>query len=243
MDWTQWTGELLVAGVGGLLGGTFGAYFKGYSEEKGRHLATYEDIQSLLAQERGRAYEQEKGKRLATQEDIEKVLQEVQAVTEKTETIKAQITGDLWTRQIVWQQKRDACFNVLRRSHDLQGSINSLRATQIVLGDQEREGLAIEQLLPLKGQLVARSSEYAEALRHFFNSLVEAEVFLSSGATPLLNECRLNERLTVDFFADLTKAEPKQDKAYQVLNFLSGWITRMVNLARQELGVEIPNER
>lgn len=84
MDWTKWIADLLAAGIGAWLGALVG-YRKAYSEEKGKHRATYEDIAFLLAQERGKAYEQEKGKRLATHEDIENVLREVKSVTQETE--------------------------------------------------------------------------------------------------------------------------------------------------------------
>ncbi|HYI92532.1 MAG TPA: hypothetical protein VEX68_03235 [Bryobacteraceae bacterium] len=45
----------------------------------------------LTRQAQDKGYGEEKGKRLATHEDIENALREVHLVTEKTETIKAQI--------------------------------------------------------------------------------------------------------------------------------------------------------
>jgi len=117
MDWTKWIADLIAAGMCGLIGGTLGSYFKSYWTEKGKNLATYEDIQTLLADERGKAYEQEKGKRLATHEDIQNVLAEVRSVTRETESIKAQIGNDLWTRQRVWEQKREIYSNLLKNSN------------------------------------------------------------------------------------------------------------------------------
>jgi hypothetical protein len=120
MNWTKWITDLFAAGIGGLIGGTVGAYFKGYSEEKGKYLAVYENIAFLLAQERGKAYEQEKGKRLATHDDIENVLNEVRLITKETETIKAQIGSDLWTRQMVWNHKRDLYKQLLRTAETIK---------------------------------------------------------------------------------------------------------------------------
>jgi hypothetical protein len=59
-----------------------------------------------------KSYMTEKGKRLATREDIENVLSEVRAVTKETETIKAQIGSDLWLRQTIWNHNRDAYTNI-----------------------------------------------------------------------------------------------------------------------------------
>ena len=55
------------------------------------------------------------------------MLKEVKAVTRETETIKAQISGDLWLRQTVWNQKRDVYVNVLKCSHRLKDKLVGLR--------------------------------------------------------------------------------------------------------------------
>src|SRR5271157_697890 len=87
MDWSNWI-DPLAAGIGALIGGSMSAYLRAYLEEK--------------------------GKRLATHEDIENVLEEVRAVTRETETIKAQISADFWNRQAVWNQRRDLYVEVLQ---------------------------------------------------------------------------------------------------------------------------------
>jgi hypothetical protein len=91
MDVTVWI-NLFAAGFGGLAGGSLSAYFKGYLGEK--------------------------GKRLATHEDIEGVLKEVRAVTHETETIKAQISADARNRETVWNQRRDIYGEVLQAIDD-----------------------------------------------------------------------------------------------------------------------------
>jgi hypothetical protein len=58
-------------------------------------------------------YYKEKGKRLATHEDIANVLEQVKAVTRETETIKAQIGTELWSQQTIWNAKRDLYANAL----------------------------------------------------------------------------------------------------------------------------------
>ena len=55
-------------------------------------------------------YLKEKGKNLATREDIEKLVDQVSAVTKATKEIEAKISGELWNRQKRWEMKRDVLF-------------------------------------------------------------------------------------------------------------------------------------
>lgn len=58
-------------------------------------------------------YATEKGKRLATGEDLELLRAEVRAATREAESIKAQIQGGLWQEQWLLNQKRDMYARVL----------------------------------------------------------------------------------------------------------------------------------
>jgi hypothetical protein len=59
------------------------------------------------------AYGGEKAKNFARQEDLEKILSEVRSVTVATKEIEAKISGDLWTKQMVWNQRRDLYGRIL----------------------------------------------------------------------------------------------------------------------------------
>lgn len=136
----DWIRELFIGVIGGLIGATLGAFLRAYWAKKGEHIASYEDIQFLLAKERGQAYEQEMGKRLATHEDVDNVRSDLRTLTLETETIKAQIGSDLWLRQTVWNHKRETYANVLKCSHALQNSINMLRSASMILIQAEKDG-------------------------------------------------------------------------------------------------------
>lgn len=68
------------------LGGWFGSYMRGYMTEKGKNLATHEDIDKLVEQ--------------------------VKAVTQTTKEIEAKISDQVWDRQRRWELKRDLVLKI-----------------------------------------------------------------------------------------------------------------------------------
>lgn len=231
----DWIGPLVTAALGGWIGATIGAYLKAYSAKKGEHLATYEDIQFLLVQERQTAYEQEKGKRLATHEDIEDVLKEVQAVTEKTETIKAQIGGDLWLRQTVWNHKREAYANVVKSSHALQNSINRLRSTKMILIQTQKDDRPEPEVVRVYTEIDSATTEYLKCLVGFYNSLTEAELFVDPAGITLFGEYRSSEFLKDDGLTGTF--DP--DRSGDGMKSLYRWTDRLIAVAKQDLGVDV----
>jgi len=51
------------------------------------------------------SYLREKGKNLATREDLDKIVIQVERTTKVTEEIKASISGEQWVRQKRWDAK------------------------------------------------------------------------------------------------------------------------------------------
>jgi hypothetical protein len=230
VDWTKWLADLAVAGICGFFGASLGSYLKGYWTKKGENLATYEDIKSLLAQERGKAYEQEKGKRLATHEDIENVLKQVQAVTRETETIKAQIGSDLWLRQTIWNQKREAYANILKCSYSAQDALNLWRSTLQVLRDCRQQNVPEQEILRLEALLGTRLQEYVVVHGKFLNALSEAQMFVDAASIRLLNEYRSGITNVV--------SEANDPKIEQVMILMMKWTERLVAAGKQDLGVD-----
>jgi hypothetical protein len=58
-------------------------------------------------------YSTEKGKRLATHEDFEQILTEQRRTTNELEFIKAEITDSVWHRQRAWDAKKQAYIDLL----------------------------------------------------------------------------------------------------------------------------------
>jgi hypothetical protein len=60
-------------------------------------------------------YLKEKGKNVATHEDIGKLTDQVKAVTQTTKEIEAKISNEVWDRQKRWELKREVLFEVSRK--------------------------------------------------------------------------------------------------------------------------------
>jgi hypothetical protein len=96
--------EMLLISAGGVLGFLsrhfLAAYLNAYSEQKGKNLATFEDIKLLLEQ--------------------------VRTVTRTTEEIKAEVTNDVWLRQVQWNFRRDVYIRLLEALADKWSVVNQI---------------------------------------------------------------------------------------------------------------------
>jgi len=78
------------------------------------------------------SYAGEKGKNLATREDIDKILTQ-------TETIKAQISGDLWDRQMKWNLKRDLYVRLLENLADMGKAVDDYESVMLMVYHPEED--------------------------------------------------------------------------------------------------------
>jgi hypothetical protein len=202
--------------------------------KKGEHSAIFEDIKFLLAHEFQQAYQQEMGKRLATHDDIENVRTDVRMVTQETETIKAQIGNDLWLRQTVWNHKREAYLNTIRFSRALGNALIAWRSMRMVLDQARQENQPAASLAKADNETTAKVTAYFESYTRLADVLIEAEMFLDGAAVQLFSEYRAYD-LTRDILVSNT--EPVE-KSKQLSQFLSHWTDRLIDVAKQDLGVK-----
>jgi hypothetical protein len=80
------TTTIITVPVLSAIGGWFGSYMQGYMSQKGKNLATHEDIDKLVEQ--------------------------VKAVTQTTKEIEAKISDQVWDRQRRWELKRDLILKI-----------------------------------------------------------------------------------------------------------------------------------
>jgi hypothetical protein len=85
------------------------------------------------------SYLKQKGKNLATHEDIDNVLEQVSAVTKTTKEIEAKISSDVWDRQKRWELKREVLFEATRRLADVEDGLLSLNSVLQVEWAEKKE--------------------------------------------------------------------------------------------------------
>jgi len=72
------------------------------------------------------SYLREKGRNLATREDMDNIVVQLRKTTEATEDIKAQISGDLWLRQNRWHFKKDLYARLLENLDTAHRALDNL---------------------------------------------------------------------------------------------------------------------
>lgn len=72
------------------------------------------------------SYLREKGRNLATREDLNGVLTQLRETTRTTEEIKTHFSGALWVEQARWDLKRDLYYRLLENLDETKRSIRNL---------------------------------------------------------------------------------------------------------------------
>ena len=245
--------ELLVTGLLGGIGAALIAFFLAYPKAKAELQAQYqtkfENMAFLVREEFEKAREQEAGKRSAIHADVENVLNEVRLVTKETELIRTEIGTNVWTRERVWEQKRDVYFEILKCVNEHLDTLTTLHAyRQGVWQGSRRQGINLSVVAPIPNQIDDLMRAYIASHKKLSNVLRVAYLFVDPMAYPLLNECTESGYFGKAFgqldakrgHFDRTVPEQIeiQEKGTQEMKFLGGWMSRVVVCARQDLDVD-----
>lgn len=96
-----------------IAGAAIGAYVVGLFTEKGRQAAIKATFEEVLKQSEARAVAEERGKRIATHDDIENVLRELRLVTKETEQIKTDVSREAQTYLRAWEERRNLYIQLI----------------------------------------------------------------------------------------------------------------------------------
>ena len=129
------------------------------------------------------AYAGEKGKQLARKEDLNEILAEVRAVTITQKEIESKLAEDLWSRQTIWNQKRDTYIALFRAIDELQKSLGVM-PTWIERSNDT--GLPIETRATWQKMLMERLKEFAEAQEQFGAAYSMAVLFTNKECLELI---------------------------------------------------------
>jgi hypothetical protein len=171
LNWTEWLANVAFGGIGALLG----AYFGGYLSEKGKHRATYEDIDNLLATRFREAEQSKAGELKAVEADLHNLLQQTAQITPVQAQIQANINGELWTRQMVWNRRYDLYAEVFQALADFRVLFGSKQyAKEVWKAEYESVVLRLQRLQRISFVFLGHSAR--EAFTRFYGKVLEFEV-------------------------------------------------------------------
>lgn len=102
------------------------------------------------------SYLKQKGENLATHEDIDKLVDQISAVTNTAKQIEAKISNEMWQRQTVRNEKKEAYYQVLGVLGQMRHAVDILR-----LGPASQAAVAASGKLDDLRQELYRTFPYA----------------------------------------------------------------------------------
>ena len=137
-------------------------------------------------------YATKKGENLATHEDIDKLVDQVQAVTEATKKIEAEISSGVWNKQKRWEMKREVLFEAARKISEIDDAMLSnsvvLKEDRAKQKEWEIETPSIEQRLSWSQGKQERLMRWSKASSDFDVSRAFVLIVCSKEASQAFSE-------------------------------------------------------
>jgi hypothetical protein len=235
----------VVTAVVGFFGALGGSWFGTKLSEKAKRKALFDDLTNHLETRFAESERTKAGELAAVHNDLKNLVSQTAQITLVQSQIQAEINGDLWIRQMVWHQKRDAYFNILKALRDFRSCLIELSASRMVyweleLKDPNGSKAVFERMTNAFGECVTSRD-------NFQHTLIEAKVFSDTSLSAVLDEClfaNLGDETIgqwgLDPFVRLTEAEKKDlnEKGSREKDVLGEWMYQMLRSARRDLGVD-----
>jgi hypothetical protein len=135
------------------------------------------------------AYLKRRGENLATHADLDKLIEQMSAVTETTENIKAAISDDVWDRQKQWELRRDTLFETVRALSDLNNALIELHSihSSPIPGHEDLKLHRMNELREKAKSFDARNAKFSSSM--FLARMVIGKE-LHKALTECVNEIR-----------------------------------------------------
>jgi len=108
------------------------------------------------------SYMKEKGKNLATKEDVQDVVSQMSAVTEATKRIEAEISDKVWDRQKRWELRRDVAFETAKASGVAKDALTKMHA--VYMTEKQAAAQGKPERPEKKAEVYANVNNAADAL-------------------------------------------------------------------------------
>jgi hypothetical protein len=129
------------------------------------------------------AYLKEKGKNLATKEDLDVLIDQMRKTTATVEEVKAEIAGEAWLKQQIWTEKKKVYIDILQAlqqaNYSAAGMAEGFRLSQAGSHD-EMSRKTIER------QIEAHGSNYPKARSKVLQFAAAAQIVISAEAWSVL---------------------------------------------------------
>jgi hypothetical protein len=108
------------------------------------------------------SYMQEKGKNLATKEDVQNVVSQMSAITAATKKIEAEISDKVWDRQKRWELRRDVAFEAAKATGVAKDALTKMHA--VYMTEKQAAAQGKPERPEKKSEVYANVNNAAEAL-------------------------------------------------------------------------------
>lgn len=117
-----------VALIVSFLLGIIAAYVHTYFSEKAKRAVIREEFRQILEETRQASEATEQGKRDVITREFDQIINELKRTTNCVEEVRASVSGDLWLKQRVWQEKRDIYRELLLAGNKIAFGFANLAA-------------------------------------------------------------------------------------------------------------------
>jgi hypothetical protein len=167
------------------------------------------------------AYLKKKGENLATHEDLDKMVEQMAAITERTKSIEATISNEVWDRQKQWEMKREVLFEAAKRVAEAYDALATFGAAKKLSGN----GVSIKMLPEVTKRWVKASTAMDETLL-LLAVVCEEET---------INVCKAFQQMATSIATKVVKKEPDPLADFQ--DHFHASLLATQNSIRKELGV------